>query len=109
MTEQARNGELDPVLCRDNEIDLMIDILCRRRKNNPVVVGEPGVGKSALIEGLALRIIAGDIPDKLRGCELLTLDLGALQAGAAVKGEFENALKALCKKSPIFSPYHSIY
>lgn len=59
MTEDARNGKLDPVLCRDNEIDLMIDILCRRRKNNPVVVGEAGVGKSALIEGLALRIVAG--------------------------------------------------
>ena len=95
MTEQARNGELDPVLCRDNEIDLMIDILCRRRKNNPVVVGEPGGGKSALIEGLALRIIAGEIPDKLRGCELLTLDLGALQAGAAVKGEFEKRFKGI--------------
>ncbi|MGG2347694.1 type VI secretion system ATPase TssH, partial [Enterococcus faecium] len=89
------NGELDPVLCRDNEIDLMIDILCRRRKNNPVVVGEPGVGKSALIEGLALRIIAGDIPDKLRGSELLTLDLGALQAGAADKGEFEKRFKGI--------------
>lgn len=98
MTEQARNGELDPVLCRDNEIDLMIDILCRRRKNNPVVVGEPGVGKSALIEGLALRIIAGDIPDKLRGCELLTLDLGALQAGAAVKGEFEKRFKGIMQE-----------
>ncbi len=98
MTEQARNGELDPVLCRDNEIDLMIDILCRRRKNNPVVVGEPGVGKSALIEGLALRIIAGEIPDKLRGCELLTLDLGALQAGAAVKGEFEKRFKGIMQE-----------
>ncbi|HGM9749127.1 TPA: type VI secretion system ATPase TssH [Proteus mirabilis] len=98
MTEQARNGELDPVLCRDNEIDLMIDILCRRRKNNPAVVGEPGVGKSALIEGLALRIIAGDIPDKLRGCELLTLDLGALQAGAAVKGEFEKRFKGIMQE-----------
>lgn len=98
MTEQARKSELDPVLCRDNEIDLMIDILCRRRKNNPVVVGEPGVGKSALIEGLALRIIAGDIPDKLRGCELLTLDLGALQAGAAVKGEFEKRFKGIMQE-----------
>lgn len=98
MTEQARNGELDPVLCRDNEIDLMIDILCRRRKNNPVVVGEPGVGKSALIEGLALRIIAGEIPDKLRGCELLTLDLGALQAGAVVKGEFEKRFKGIMQE-----------
>ncbi len=98
MTEQARNNELDPVLCRDHEIDLMIDILCRRRKNNPVVVGEPGVGKSALIEGLALRIIAGEIPEKLRGCELLTLDLGALQAGAAVKGEFEKRFKGIMQE-----------
>ncbi|EBX4588818.1 type VI secretion system ATPase TssH, partial [Salmonella enterica subsp. enterica serovar Llandoff] len=85
----------DPVLCRDNEIDLMIDILCRRRKNNPVVVGEAGVGKSALIEGLALRIIAGQVPDKLRDTDIMTLDLGALQAGASVKGEFEKRFKGL--------------
>ena len=98
MTEQARNSQLDPVLCRDHEIDLMIDILCRRRKNNPVVVGEPGVGKSALIEGLALRIVAGEIPEKLRDCELLTLDLGALQAGAAVKGEFEKRFKGIMQE-----------
>ncbi len=95
MTEQARNGRLDPVLCRDEEIDLMIDILCRRRKNNPIVVGEAGVGKSALIEGLALRIIADQVPEKLRGTELMTLDLGALQAGAAVKGEFEKRFKGI--------------
>ncbi|MGK9174202.1 type VI secretion system ATPase TssH [Yokenella regensburgei] len=95
MTEDARQGRLDPVLCRDNEIDLMIDILCRRRKNNPVVVGEAGVGKSALIEGLALRIIAGQVPDTLRDTEIMTLDLGALQAGASVKGEFEKRFKGL--------------
>ena len=95
MTEDARQGRLDPVLCRDNEIDLMIDILCRRRKNNPVVVGEAGVGKSALIEGLALRIIAGLVPDKLRHTDIMTLDLGALQAGASVKGEFEKRFKGL--------------
>lgn len=95
MTEDARQGKLDPVLCRDNEIDLMIDILCRRRKNNPVVVGEAGVGKSALIEGLALRIIAGQVPDKLRDTDIMTLDLGALQAGASVKGEFEKRFKGL--------------
>ncbi|MDE1485903.1 type VI secretion system ATPase TssH [Xenorhabdus bovienii] len=95
MTEQARQGKLDPVLCRDNEIDLMIDILCRRRKNNPIVVGEAGVGKSALIEGLALRIINDRVPDKLRHSELMTLDLGALQAGAAVKGEFEKRFKGI--------------
>ncbi|EBQ3155836.1 type VI secretion system ATPase TssH [Salmonella enterica] len=95
MTDDARQGRLDPVLCRDNEIDLMIDILCRRRKNNPVVVGEAGVGKSALIEGLALRIVAGRVPDKLRNTEIMTLDLGALQAGASVKGEFEKRFKGL--------------
>lgn len=95
MTDDARQGKLDPVLCRDNEIDLMIDILCRRRKNNPVVVGEAGVGKSALIEGLALRIIAGRVPDKLKNTEIMTLDLGALQAGASVKGEFEKRFKGL--------------
>lgn len=95
MTEAARQGRLDPVLCRDNEIDLMIDILCRRRKNNPVVVGEAGVGKSALIEGLALRIVAGQVPDKLRNTDIMTLDLGALQAGASVKGEFEKRFKGL--------------
>ena len=95
MTDDARNGRLDPVLCRDNEIDLMIDILCRRRKNNPVVVGEAGVGKSALIEGLALRIVAGKVPDKLRDTDIMTLDLGALQAGASVKGEFEKRFKGL--------------
>lgn len=83
------------MLCRDNEIDLMIDILCRRRKNNPVVVGEAGVGKSALIEGLALRIVDGRVPDKLRDTDIMTLDLGALQAGASVKGEFEKRFKGL--------------
>ncbi|AHG19548.1 Clp protease ClpV [Chania multitudinisentens RB-25] len=95
MTEQARNHTLDPVLCRDEEIDLMIDILCRRRKNNPIVVGEAGVGKSALIEGLALRIVENQVPEKLRNSELMTLDLGALQAGAAVKGEFEKRFKGI--------------
>ncbi|KNC92504.1 type VI secretion system ATPase TssH [Trabulsiella odontotermitis] len=95
MTDDARHDRLDPVLCRDNEIDLMIDILCRRRKNNPVVVGEAGVGKSALIEGLALRIVAGSVPDKLRDTDIMTLDLGALQAGASVKGEFEKRFKGL--------------
>ncbi|EER5994571.1 type VI secretion system ATPase TssH [Escherichia coli] len=95
MTEDARNGKLDPVLCRDHEIDLMIDILCRRRKNNPVVVGEAGVGKSALIEGLALRIVSGQVPDKLKNTDIMTLDLGALQAGASVKGEFEKRFKGL--------------
>ena len=95
MTELARNNKLDPVLCRDKEINLMIDILCRRRKNNPIVVGEAGVGKSALIEGLALRIVSGNVPEKLLDTDLMTLDLGALQAGAAVKGEFEKRFKGI--------------
>ncbi|CAD5736218.1 type VI secretion system ATPase TssH [Escherichia coli] len=103
MTADARNGRLDPVLCRDYEIDLMIDILCRRRKNNPVVVGEAGVGKSALIEGLALRIVAGLVPDKLKNTDIMTLDLGALQAGASVKGEFEKRFNGLMAEV-IFSP-----
>ncbi|WP_404838238.1 type VI secretion system ATPase TssH [Aeromonas media] len=98
VTEQARQGTLDPVLCRDHEIDLMIDILSRRRKNNPIVVGEAGVGKSALIEGLALRMVAGQVPEKLRGVELMTLDLGAMQAGASVKGEFEKRFKGVMQE-----------
>ncbi|MFM5758200.1 type VI secretion system ATPase TssH [Aeromonas hydrophila] len=98
VTEQARQGSLDPVLCRDHEIDLMIDILSRRRKNNPIVVGEAGVGKSALIEGLALRMVAGQVPEKLRGVELMTLDLGAMQAGASIKGEFEKRFKGVMQE-----------
>ncbi|MFP1759094.1 type VI secretion system ATPase TssH [Lonsdalea quercina] len=98
ITEQARAGRLDPVLCRDKEIDLMIDILSRRRKNNPIVVGEAGVGKSALIEGLALRIVADLVPEKMRNVELLSLDLGAMQAGAAVKGEFEKRFKGVMQE-----------
>ena len=95
LTEQARRGELDPVLGRDPEIDQMLDILGRRRKNNPIVIGDAGVGKSAVVEGLAARIVAGEVPTALADVELMTLDLGALQAGAAVKGEFEKRLKAV--------------
>ncbi|MGY2573332.1 type VI secretion system ATPase TssH [Vibrio sp. C8] len=95
VTQQARKNELDPVLCRENEINLMIDILCRRRKNNPIVVGDAGVGKSAMIEGLALRVVACSVPLKLQGVELYSLDLGLLQAGASVKGEFEKRLKGV--------------
>ncbi|MBN3852232.1 type VI secretion system ATPase TssH [Paraburkholderia sp. Ac-20340] len=95
FTAQARAGRIDPVLCRDREIDLMIDILSRRRKNNPIVVGDAGVGKSAVVEGLALRIAQGRVPEPLRQVALWGLDLGALQAGAAVKGEFEKRLKAV--------------
>ncbi|PVY77665.1 type VI secretion system protein VasG [Tamilnaduibacter salinus] len=95
VTAEARNGELDPVLCRDAELDQMIDILCRRRKNNPIAVGDAGVGKSAIVEGLSLRIVAGEVPDRLKNVALWSLDLGALQAGASVKGEFEKRLKGV--------------
>ncbi|WP_085591352.1 type VI secretion system ATPase TssH [Thalassospira sp. MCCC 1A01428] len=95
MTEQAKNGEIDPVFCRDTEIAQMTDILSRRRKNNPILVGDPGVGKTALAEGLALKIIESDVPAALQGAALWELDLGALQAGASVKGEFERRLKAV--------------
>ena len=95
FTQMAREGRIDPVLCRDGEIDQMIDILTRRRKNNPIVVGDAGVGKSALIEGLALRIVDKKVPQALYEVALWGLDMGALQAGASVKGEFEKRLKAV--------------
>ncbi|MGE6531148.1 type VI secretion system ATPase TssH [Pseudomonas sp. NPDC077382] len=95
FTQQARDGKLDPVLCRDGAIRQMIDILARRRKSNPIVVGEAGVGKTAIVEGLALRIAAGEVPDALKGVELMALDLGLLQAGASVKGEFERRLQGV--------------
>ena len=98
LTEQARNGLLDPVLGREAEIRQMIDILLRRRQNNPVLTGEPGVGKTALVEGLAQRIATGTVPDALKSREVMTLDLGLLQAGASVKGEFENRLQMLLKE-----------
>jgi type VI secretion system protein VasG len=93
LTARAREGRLDPVIGRDAEIRQVIDILMRRRQNNPILTGEAGVGKTAVVEGLALRIAAGDVPDVLRGVEIHVLDLGLLQAGASVKGEFENRLK----------------
>ena len=93
LTENARSGRIDPVFCRDTEIRQMVDILGRRRKNNPIVVGEAGVGKSAVVEGLALRIAEADVPDFLKEVELFALDIQLLQAGASVKGEFENRLK----------------
>ncbi|WP_283182216.1 type VI secretion system ATPase TssH [Pseudomonas svalbardensis] len=95
LTQQARDGKLDPVLCRDGAIRQMVDILARRRKNNPIVVGEAGVGKTAIVEGLASRIAAGEVPQVLKGVELLSLDMGLLQAGASVKGEFERRLKGV--------------
>lgn len=93
VTARARENKIDPVFGRDNEIRQMVDILSRRRKNNPILVGEPGVGKTALVEGLALRIAEGNVPDSLKPVSVRTLDLGLLQAGAGVKGEFEQRLK----------------
>lgn len=98
LSELARRGELDPVLGRESEIRQIIDVLLRRRQNNPILTGEPGVGKTALVEGLALRIAAGTVPQKMASMDVLTLDLGLLQAGASVKGEFENRLQALLKE-----------
>ncbi len=95
FTAKARNGEIDPVFGRDREIRQMIDILGRRRKNNPIAVGDAGVGKTAVIEGLSLKVAEGDVPEIIRDVEIIELDLGALQAGASVKGEFENRLKAV--------------
>ncbi|MDO2450400.1 MULTISPECIES: type VI secretion system ATPase TssH [Enterobacter] len=93
VTAKAKEGKIDPVFGRDTEIRQMVDILSRRRKNNPILVGEPGVGKTALVEGLALRIAEGNVPESLKAVTLRTLDLGLLQAGAGVKGEFEQRLK----------------
>ena len=93
LTAKAESGAIDPVFGRDHEIRQMIDIFARRRKNNPILVGEPGTGKTAIVEGLALRISEGDVPPILKGVKLIVLDLGLLQAGAGVKGEFENRLK----------------
>ena len=95
LTAQAREGLIDPVLCRDSEIRQLIDILVRRRKNNPILVGEAGVGKTAIVEGLALKIVASQVPEALNNVRLLTLDMGLLQAGASLKGEFERRLKGL--------------
>lgn len=93
LTQQARDGRIDPISGRNTEVRMAIDILCRKRQNNPILVGEPGVGKTAVVEGLALRVVAGEVPAALQGVEIHTLDLGLLQAGASIKGEFENRLK----------------
>ena len=104
LTAQAKAGKIDPILGRDGEIRQIIDILTRRRQNNPICTGEAGVGKTAVIEGLALRLAAGDVPEALKKVRLMSLDLGLLQAGAGVKGEFENRLKGVLdaiKSSPM--------
>lgn len=98
LTQRARDGKLDPVIGRNEEIRRVMQVLSRRTKNNPVLIGEPGVGKTAIVEGLAARIIAGDVPDTLKGRRVVSLDLGAMLAGAKFRGEFEDRLKAVLKE-----------
>jgi len=98
LTERARKGEIDPIVGRDEEIRQVVDVLMRRRQNNPILTGEAGVGKTAVVEGFALRIVSGDVPPQLRDVTLRTLDVGLLQAGASMKGEFEQRLRSVIEE-----------
>ncbi|HEY9706014.1 MAG TPA: Clp protease N-terminal domain-containing protein, partial [Allocoleopsis sp.] len=98
LTESAKSGKLDPVIGRDEEIRRVVQVLSRRSKNNPVLIGEPGVGKTAIVEGLAQRIIKGDVPESLKNRRLITLDMGSLIAGAKYRGEFEDRLRSVLKE-----------
>src|SRR3954447_6971398 len=98
LTELARRGKIDPVIGRDNEIRRVMQVLSRRTKNNPVLIGDPGVGKTAIVEGLARRVISGDVPEGLKDRRIVALDMGALIAGAKFRGEFEERLKAVLKE-----------
>src|SRR5438874_5497498 len=98
LTDLAKKGKIDPVIGRDSEIRRIMQVLSRRTKNNPVLIGDPGVGKTAIVEGLARRIISGDVPDSLKQKRIIAMDIGAMVAGAKFRGEFEDRLKAFLKE-----------